>query len=138
MKQFARHGLLLLLAAAGLAFGAKPPQTLTPVGRFEVKKQDGTPPIDGATVETEVTQPIPFVPVYICKVYIDYHDGEGPQPLDGEGSVITPRTDPNDPGYQWTNERGNSGTLDRRRDGDFDSKVTTGPHAGTERHWDRK
>ncbi len=121
---------LVALANVATLLPAQTPPANSPAGKYEIKKMDGTPVVRGKKAEVEVKQLFVGVPIWVAEVTLD---GE---PIEGESMLITVREDGT--GYEWVNNNGNEGTLDDHGGGDFKSEVTTGPHAGTERLWDRQ
>jgi hypothetical protein len=103
-------------------------------GRYEVTTTSGTPPIAGATVEVTVVR-VPFFPLFAGSVTVDHHDGEGPQPLEGELMIITPD---GAGGGTWVNARETQGKLTPTNGDDLESEVLTGANTGTKRRWNRQ
>ena len=103
--------------------------TISIVGQYEVQTETGGPVAPGAVV-TSVIVPLPGFPnVYVGAFYIDHNQGQGPQPIPGEGTVIVPAGAGS---YVWENSRGTTGSLEQD-DLDYDSEVLTGPIQGLKR-----
>lgn len=125
-----------ILSATDTAAPATPAvHSQSPVGKYELLKEDGSPVVPGWKIVSIVTQPLWPVPIYVINDTIDKGDGNGPQPATGERSMLVP--DPNTPGsYLWENERGTTGTL-TPESGGYESEVTSGPNTGTKRKMKR-
>lgn len=97
-------------------------------GTYEVQTMEGGPVVEGGTA--------------YCKVYVDeggrvrsqdtvdYHDGNGPQVIEGEESTFT-QVDHTGLNWLWVNARGTVGLISyNSRTGNFECTILTGPNEG--------